>query len=100
MQRMYSPGVLQCLATAGDPAEPPEAEHAPLFLPSGLSPLQATPRSLYPTLRLLKPDFVTLTDLVLGHPDIYSNLLELQHTIMYFTTLRRHLTRANAGLSS
>jgi hypothetical protein len=42
----------------------------------------------------------TLTDLVLGHPGIYSNLLELQHAIMYFTTLRRHLTRANAGLSS
>jgi hypothetical protein len=41
-----------------------------------------------------------VTDLVLGHPGIYSNLLELQHTIMYFTTLRRHLTRANAGLSS
>jgi hypothetical protein len=41
-----------------------------------------------------------LTDLILGHPGIYSNLLELQHTIMYFTTLRRHLTRANAGLSS
>ncbi|KAJ7862664.1 hypothetical protein B0H14DRAFT_3444602 [Mycena olivaceomarginata] len=43
MQRKYSPGALQCLATAGDPAEPPEAERAPLFLPSGLSPLQATP---------------------------------------------------------
>jgi hypothetical protein len=28
-----------------------------------------------------------LTDLVLGHPGIYSNLLELQHTIMYFATL-------------
>jgi hypothetical protein len=36
----------------------------------------------------------TLTDLVLGHPGIYSNLLELQHTIMYFTTLRRHLTKS------
>ncbi|KAJ7822201.1 hypothetical protein B0H14DRAFT_1325149 [Mycena olivaceomarginata] len=42
----------------------------------------------------------SVTDLVLGHPGIYSNLLELQHAIMYFTTLRRHLTRANAGLSS
>jgi hypothetical protein len=35
-----------------------------------------------------------LTDLVLGHPGIYSNLLELQRTIMYFTTLRRHLTKS------
>jgi hypothetical protein len=43
---------------------------------------------------------IALTDLVLGHPGIYSNLLELQHAIIYFITLRRHLTRANAGLSS
>ncbi|KAJ7729886.1 hypothetical protein B0H14DRAFT_3518191 [Mycena olivaceomarginata] len=43
MQRKYSPGALQRLATAADPAEPPEAERAPLFLPSGLSPLQAMP---------------------------------------------------------
>ncbi|KAJ7300620.1 hypothetical protein DFH08DRAFT_828310 [Mycena albidolilacea] len=43
IQRKYSPGALQCLATAGDPAEPLEAKHAPLFLPSGLSPLQAMP---------------------------------------------------------
>ncbi|KAJ7336983.1 hypothetical protein DFH08DRAFT_964940 [Mycena albidolilacea] len=43
MQRKHSPGALQCLATAADPAEPPEAEHAPLFPPSGLSPLQAMP---------------------------------------------------------
>jgi hypothetical protein len=51
--------------------------------------------------RLMVVDvFGTVTDLVLGHPGIYSNLLELQHTIMYFTTLRHHLTRANAGLSS
>jgi hypothetical protein len=42
----------------------------------------------------------TLTDPVLGHPGIYSYLLELQHTIMYFITLRHHLTRAIAGLSS
>jgi hypothetical protein len=42
----------------------------------------------------------SVTDLVLGHLGIYSNLLELQHAIMYFITLRRHLTRAIAGLSS
>ncbi|KAJ7786999.1 hypothetical protein B0H14DRAFT_2629889 [Mycena olivaceomarginata] len=41
MQRIYSPGALQRLATAADPAEPVESEHAPLFLPSGLSPAQA-----------------------------------------------------------
>jgi hypothetical protein len=41
-----------------------------------------------------------VTDLVLGHPGIYSNLLELQHAIMYFITLRCHVTRAIAGLSS
>jgi hypothetical protein len=41
-------------------------------------------------LRTLAP----MTDLVLGHPGIYSNLFELQHTIMYFTTLRRHLTKS------
>jgi hypothetical protein len=46
------------------------------------------------------PERGVLTDLVLGHPGIYSNLLELQHTIMYFITLQYHLTRANAGLSS
>ncbi|KAJ7347399.1 hypothetical protein DFH08DRAFT_960735 [Mycena albidolilacea] len=39
-------------------------------------------------------DLVPVTDLVLGHPGIYSNLLELQRTIMYFTTLRRHLTKS------
>jgi hypothetical protein len=43
MQRKYSPGALQRLATAVDLEEVPEAERAPLFLPSGLSPLQATP---------------------------------------------------------
>jgi hypothetical protein len=37
---------------------------------------------------------LAVTDLVLGHPGIYSNLFELQHTIMYFTTLRRHLTQS------
>jgi hypothetical protein len=42
----------------------------------------------------------TVTDLVLGHPGIYSNLLELQQTIMYFITLWCHLTRSNAVLSS
>jgi hypothetical protein len=47
-----------------------------------------------------QPTREAVTDLVLGHPGIYSNLLELQHTIMYFITLRRHLTRAIAGLSS
>ncbi|KAJ7731187.1 hypothetical protein B0H14DRAFT_3517920 [Mycena olivaceomarginata] len=41
MQRIYSPGALQRLATAADPAEPVESERAPLFLPSGLSPTQA-----------------------------------------------------------
>jgi hypothetical protein len=41
-----------------------------------------------------------VTDLVFGHPGIYSYLLELQHTIMYFITLRCHLTRVIAGLSS
>ncbi|KAJ7692492.1 hypothetical protein B0H14DRAFT_3531468 [Mycena olivaceomarginata] len=41
MQRIYSPGALQRLATAADPAEPVESERAPLFLPSGLSPAQA-----------------------------------------------------------
>jgi hypothetical protein len=30
---------------------------------------------------------LALTDLVLGHPGIYSNLLELQPTIMCYTTL-------------
>ncbi|KAJ7900589.1 Inosine/uridine-preferring nucleoside hydrolase domain-containing protein [Mycena olivaceomarginata] len=53
-----------------------------------------------PYSELVHAYYGTVTDLVLGHPGIYSNLLELQHTIMYFTTLRRHLTRANAGLSS
>ncbi|KAJ7693118.1 hypothetical protein B0H14DRAFT_2651465 [Mycena olivaceomarginata] len=43
MQRKYSPGALQCLATAGDLVEPPEVECISLFLPSGLSLLQATP---------------------------------------------------------
>ncbi|KAJ7791305.1 hypothetical protein B0H14DRAFT_3500649 [Mycena olivaceomarginata] len=41
MQRIYSPGALQCLATAADPAEPVESERTLLFLPSGLSPAQA-----------------------------------------------------------
>ncbi|KAJ7870752.1 hypothetical protein B0H14DRAFT_3439844 [Mycena olivaceomarginata] len=41
MQHIYSPGALQRLATAADPAEPVESERAPLFLPSGLSPAQA-----------------------------------------------------------
>ncbi|KAJ7695539.1 hypothetical protein B0H14DRAFT_3530148 [Mycena olivaceomarginata] len=43
MQRKYSPGALQRIATAADPAEPAEAERALLFLPSGLSPLQSAP---------------------------------------------------------
>ncbi|KAJ7315538.1 hypothetical protein DFH08DRAFT_971894 [Mycena albidolilacea] len=43
MQRKYSPGALQRIATAADPAEPAEAEPALLFLPSGLSPLQSAP---------------------------------------------------------
>ncbi|KAJ7358297.1 hypothetical protein DFH08DRAFT_953471 [Mycena albidolilacea] len=43
MQRKYSPGALQRIAMAADPAEPAEAEHALLFLPSGLSPLQSAP---------------------------------------------------------
>ncbi|KAJ7302498.1 hypothetical protein DFH08DRAFT_918916 [Mycena albidolilacea] len=43
MQRKYSPGALQCLAMAVDPVDPAEAERAPLFLPSSLSPLQSAP---------------------------------------------------------
>jgi hypothetical protein len=36
MQRIYSPGALQRLATTADPVEPVESERALLFLPSGL----------------------------------------------------------------
>ncbi|KAJ7756133.1 hypothetical protein B0H14DRAFT_2635188 [Mycena olivaceomarginata] len=43
MQRIYSPGALQRLATTADPVEPVESECALLFLPSGLSPAQAAP---------------------------------------------------------
>jgi hypothetical protein len=42
----------------------------------------------------------TLTDLVLGHPGIYSISLELQHIIMGYTTLQHHLIRTNTGLGS
>ncbi|KAF7366851.1 CxC2 domain-containing protein [Mycena sanguinolenta] len=34
---------LQCLATHPDPVDPPEAERAPLFLPSSLLPAKRTP---------------------------------------------------------
>ncbi|KAJ7691679.1 hypothetical protein B0H14DRAFT_3531790, partial [Mycena olivaceomarginata] len=43
MQRVYSPGALQRLATAADLVEPAESERAPLFLPSSLPPVQAAP---------------------------------------------------------
>ncbi|KAJ7790897.1 hypothetical protein B0H14DRAFT_2625555 [Mycena olivaceomarginata] len=52
MQRTYSPGALQRLATAEDPVEPAESEHAPLFLPSGLSPAQAAAPLSVPGLAL------------------------------------------------
>jgi hypothetical protein len=43
MQRVYSPGALQRLATTADLVEPAESERAPLFLPSSLLPVQAAP---------------------------------------------------------
>ncbi|KAJ7669056.1 hypothetical protein B0H14DRAFT_3538816 [Mycena olivaceomarginata] len=43
LQRVYSPGALQHLATAEDPVEPAESERAPLLLPLGLLPAQAAP---------------------------------------------------------
>ncbi|KAJ7797241.1 hypothetical protein B0H14DRAFT_3493974 [Mycena olivaceomarginata] len=52
MQRTYSPGALQRLATAEDPVEPAESERAPLFLPSGLLPAQAAPPLSVPGLAL------------------------------------------------
>jgi hypothetical protein len=81
----------------------------PLMVPTGLTitvPTGSNHRRFQPVWTIIVPTgsnhwwFQPVTDLVLGHPGIYSNLLELQHTIMYFTTLWCHLTRANAGLSS
>ncbi|KAJ7763263.1 hypothetical protein B0H14DRAFT_3510637 [Mycena olivaceomarginata] len=54
MQRKYSPGTLQRLVTVVDLEEAPEAEHAPLFLPSGLSPLQAMPPLSVPEILIAK----------------------------------------------
>ncbi|KAF7343557.1 CxC2 domain-containing protein [Mycena sanguinolenta] len=50
LQRKYSPGALQRLATHPDPVDPPEAEHAPLFLPSSLSPVDCTSPAAVPGL--------------------------------------------------
>ncbi|KAJ7888055.1 hypothetical protein B0H14DRAFT_3430251 [Mycena olivaceomarginata] len=52
MQHLYSPGALQCLAIGEDLVEPAESEHAPLFLPSGLSPSQAAAPLSVPGLAL------------------------------------------------
>jgi hypothetical protein len=41
----------------------------------------------------VKAGIKAVTDLVLGHLSIHSNLLELQHTIMCYITLRHHLTK-------
>jgi hypothetical protein len=46
-----------------------------------------TGRTKRSQLRIFGLRTLPVTDLVLGHPGIYSNLLELQHTIMHFTTL-------------
>jgi hypothetical protein len=58
--------------------------------------------TLYTLIRTLTLSMtsVPMTDPVLGHPGIYSKLLKLQCTIMSYTTLQHHLTRANAGLGS
>ncbi|KAJ7887859.1 hypothetical protein B0H14DRAFT_2337577 [Mycena olivaceomarginata] len=41
----------------------------------------------------VKAGIKAVTDLVLGYLSIHSNLLELQHTIMCYITLRHHLTK-------
>ncbi|KAF7374458.1 hypothetical protein MSAN_00329900 [Mycena sanguinolenta] len=43
LQRRYSPGALQSLATCEDLGDYPEAERTPLFLPSSLSTMQRLP---------------------------------------------------------
>ncbi|KAF7377997.1 CxC2 domain-containing protein [Mycena sanguinolenta] len=43
LQRKFSPAALQRLATQSDPLDSPEAERAPLFLPSSLSPAGCMP---------------------------------------------------------
>ncbi|KAF7346681.1 CxC2 domain-containing protein [Mycena sanguinolenta] len=43
LQRKFSPAALQRLATQSDPLDSPEAECAPLFLPSSLSPAGCMP---------------------------------------------------------
>ncbi|KAJ6451458.1 hypothetical protein C8R45DRAFT_1057134 [Mycena sanguinolenta] len=43
LQRKYSPGALQALAMMENLSDVPEAERAPLFLPSALSPAQRIP---------------------------------------------------------
>ncbi|KAF7341647.1 CxC2 domain-containing protein [Mycena sanguinolenta] len=50
LQRKYSPGALQRLATHPSSVEPAEAERAPLFLPSALSSAECSPPLVVPGL--------------------------------------------------
>ncbi|KAF7324231.1 CxC2 domain-containing protein [Mycena sanguinolenta] len=85
LQRKYSPGALQHLAMTEDPAQSPEAERAPLLLPSALSPTQRAPPLSIPGL--------AVAEARLRHAQCSESLDHIRHGLIVKKRLHTYKTR-------
>ncbi|KAJ7873817.1 hypothetical protein B0H14DRAFT_2215648, partial [Mycena olivaceomarginata] len=99
MQRRYSPGALQRLATAGDDVEAVEAERMPLLLPSGLSAAGSLPPLSVPELAAAE---ARLRDAqCAGSLDLIRHGLGVKRRLQTYKTLhsrRQHQTTRSRSL--
>jgi hypothetical protein len=99
MQRKYSPGALQRLATAGDGMEAAEAERIPLLLPSALSAADSLPPLSVPELAAAE---ARLRDAqCAGSLDLIRHGLGVKRRLQTYKTLhsrRQHQTTRSRSL--